>query len=43
MCCSICGGFLRFLGTLGNLSWFRCEDCGYETCTDHQTYEPEGE
>lgn len=28
--CSLCGGALYFLGKLGPLAWFRCENCGME-------------
>jgi hypothetical protein len=28
--CETCGGPLVPLGTLGNLMWFRCRDCGQE-------------
>lgn len=31
MCdCNMCGGDLNYLGTVGNLRWWRCEDCGAE-------------
>lgn len=30
MTCSICGGDLAELGTLGNLVWMRCVNCGME-------------
>jgi hypothetical protein len=28
--CPICGGDCYILGNLGNLSWYRCRDCGME-------------
>ena len=28
--CSACTGAMVFLGTLGNLDWFRCRHCGAE-------------
>jgi hypothetical protein len=30
MTCELCGGLLKFLGRLGRLDWFRCEDCGMD-------------
>ncbi len=30
--CECCGGnSFTFLGSLGNLDWFRCRSCGFET------------
>lgn len=26
--CSLCGGDAHPIGTLGNLAWYRCRDCG---------------
>jgi hypothetical protein len=28
--CDVCGGPLNFMGTLGNLEWYRCRNCGME-------------
>ena len=28
--CSKCGGQLCWLGTLGNMLWLRCRDCGMD-------------
>lgn len=28
--CSLCGGVLQPLGSLGNVLWFRCRHCGAE-------------
>jgi len=28
--CKVCSGSLVYLGKLGNLRWYRCEDCGLE-------------
>jgi len=27
---SVCGGIGIPMGTLGNLEWFRCQDCGLD-------------
>jgi hypothetical protein len=28
--CKCCGGGLKLMGTLGNLTWYRCVCCGLE-------------
>lgn len=28
--CINCGGVAQYLGTLGKVWWFRCEDCGLD-------------
>lgn len=28
--CIICSGVLTFLGRLGRLVWFRCQNCGHD-------------
>lgn len=28
--CDVCGGPLNFMGTLGNVEWYRCRNCGME-------------
>lgn len=28
--CPICQGQSVFMGTLGKLDWYRCQDCGME-------------
>ena len=30
----VCGGLWVFLGSLGVLDWYRCQDCGLEMNTD---------
>lgn len=30
MDCSMCGGTLAYLGSLGKLLWLRCINCGME-------------
>ncbi len=30
MRCQICSGLLQHIGILGNLAWFRCQNCGWE-------------
>ena len=30
--CPLCDGPGVLLGTLGNLVWLRCQDCGWEYC-----------
>jgi tRNA(Ile2) C34 agmatinyltransferase TiaS len=32
--CSVCGGELYVLGTLGKRMWFRCQNCGLECCEE---------
>ena len=27
-CCPACGGWANYIGTLGALAWYRCENCG---------------
>lgn len=34
MLCDMCAGELKYLGVLGDLTWFRCRYCGYE-CSFH--------
>lgn len=29
--CDMCGSPAYFMGILGNLAWFRCRHCGWET------------
>lgn len=31
--CPKCGGHQQVLGVLGRTLWFRCRDCGWETCS----------
>lgn len=28
--CPECGGIVYYMGTLGNVNWYRCQDCGME-------------
>ena len=35
MNCSVCGGQLNTLGTLGNMEHLRCRDCGMEFSQEH--------
>jgi len=30
--CPECGGQAYSMGSLGNVVWFRCQDCGMEFC-----------
>lgn len=36
MNCTICNGPGVHMGTLGNLDWYRCRDCGNQWSEDHE-------
>ncbi len=41
MMCPACGSIGVELGVLGQLTWYRCEDCGFEFAYNHQIFEEE--
>ena len=45
--CDMCGGILILLGQLGDVTWFRCEVCGWEQAKvfglDEYTFDPTNE
>ena len=34
MVCNLCRGQLIKLGTLGNVTYYRCRNCGFETSSN---------
>lgn len=40
--CMWCNGPLEYLGTLGELKWFRCRDCGADHSVSEHPVETEG-
>lgn len=38
--CPQCQGLRIRMGTLGNLHWFRCRDCGFDS--NHPTHDQHG-
>ncbi len=36
MCCTQCGEYTCFLGTLGNLDHYRCPRCGWGDSAPHE-------